>query len=254
MSIKGTPITMAPEVLKGQNDLICDKSDIWSLGIIIYYMLFKEYPYNGKTEVNIYNQIISNKQLKEINNKELNDLIKKMLIININERISWEKYFEHPFFKINSNQIQIINQSNQLNLPIFKLKCEKHSDKDLIGYCPVCKCNICITCYHEHSSKYHKVILFSQIGFTEDELKQINDLTNQIKDNIEKLTKMKDNINTFINNIKLIKENNSIYENDKENNIKLYTIECLKIINDKFKFEENIELPILGKWELRYIN
>ena len=65
-----------------------------------------------------------------------------MLIININERISWEKYFEHPFFKINSNQIQIINQSNQLNLPIFKLKCEKHSKKDLIGYCPVCKYNI----------------------------------------------------------------------------------------------------------------
>ena len=46
MSINGTPITMAPEVLKGQNNLICDKSDIWSLGIIIYYMLFKEYPYN----------------------------------------------------------------------------------------------------------------------------------------------------------------------------------------------------------------
>ena len=55
-------------------------------------------------------------------------------------------------------------------------------------------------------------------------------------------------------NIKLIKENSSIYENDKENNFKLYTIECLKIINDKFKFEENIKLPVLGKWELRYIN
>ena len=47
MSINGTPITMAPEVLKGQNNLIYSKSDIWSLGIIIYYMLFKEYPYNG---------------------------------------------------------------------------------------------------------------------------------------------------------------------------------------------------------------
>ncbi len=125
-------------------------------------MLVKEYPYKGKTQVNIYNQIISKKKLKEINNKKLNDLIKKMLIININERISWEKYFEHPFFKINSNQIQIINQSNQLNLPIFNLICEKHSNqhlkKDLIGYCPVCKCNICFTCYHKHSSKYHKVI------------------------------------------------------------------------------------------------
>ena len=65
---------------------------------------------------------------------------------------------------------------------------------------------------------------------------------------------MKDNINEFINNIKSIKENSSIYENDKENNFKLYTIEYLKIINDKFKFKEYIELPVLGKWELRYIN
>ena len=41
ISIKGTPYTKAPEILQGKNDLICDKSDIWSLGIIIYYMLFK---------------------------------------------------------------------------------------------------------------------------------------------------------------------------------------------------------------------
>ena len=254
MSINGTPITMAPEVLKGQNNLICSKSDIWSLGIIIYYMLFKEYPYNGENEYQIIKNIESNKKLKKINNNELDDLINKMLVINVNQRITWEKYFEHSFFQINSNQIQIINQSNQLNFPIFNLKCEKHSNKDLIGYCPICKCNICLICYHEHSSKYHKVILFSQIGFTEDELKQINNLTNQIKNNIEKLTKIKDEINEFINNVKLIKENSSIYENDKENNFKLYTIECLKIINDKFKFEENIKLPVLYKWELRYIN
>ena len=165
-----------------------------------------------------------------------------MLIINVNERISWEKYFEHPFF-------------NSKRLPKFNLKCVKHSNEDLIGYFPVCKCTICITCYHEHSSKSHKDILFHEIGFTEDELKQINDLTNQIKNNIEKLTKIKDEINEFIDKFKLIKENSLIYENDKENNFKLYTIECLKIINNEFKFEENIKLPVLlNKWELRYIN
>ena len=47
ISSKGTSLTMAPEVLKGEYNLISYKSDIWSLGIIIYYMLFKEYPYNG---------------------------------------------------------------------------------------------------------------------------------------------------------------------------------------------------------------
>ena len=45
-TLNGTPITMAPEILKGENYSF--KSDIWSLGIIIYFMLNKEYPYNGK--------------------------------------------------------------------------------------------------------------------------------------------------------------------------------------------------------------
>ena len=48
----GTSETMSPESLKGE--LISSKSDIWSLGILIYYMLYKKYPYNG-TEVQIHN-------------------------------------------------------------------------------------------------------------------------------------------------------------------------------------------------------
>ena len=81
----GTSKIMSPECLKGE--LITSKSDIWSLGILIYYMLYKKYPYNG-TEVQILNQIQSNKILININDKYLNDLLNKMLKININERIS----------------------------------------------------------------------------------------------------------------------------------------------------------------------
>ena len=32
------------------------KSDIWSLGILIYYILFKKFPYNG-TEYNIIKEM-----------------------------------------------------------------------------------------------------------------------------------------------------------------------------------------------------
>ena len=69
-----------------------------------------------------------------------------------------------------------------------------------------------------------------------------------------KITKIKDDVNNFFQNIQSMKENCSIYENDKENNFKIYSIDCLKIINDKFKFEENFELPKICKWELRYFN
>ena len=35
-------LTIAPEIIEKGN--INNKNDIWSLGIIIYYLLFKEYP------------------------------------------------------------------------------------------------------------------------------------------------------------------------------------------------------------------
>ena len=160
-----------------------------------------------------------------------------MLIKNINERISWEEYFENPFFKS--------------ILP--NLKCKKHL-KDFIGYCSICKCNVCLTCYQEHFLKEHKVIFFYEIKFSEKEIKQINDLKNQIENNIKKFTKMKKKINNFIDDIKLIKENNLIYSNDNDNNFKNYPIEYLEIIKDKLTFDEEINLPQFPKWGYRYIN
>ena len=44
-NISEIPLTIAPEILKGEKNLL--KCDLWSIGIIIYYMYFKEYPYNG---------------------------------------------------------------------------------------------------------------------------------------------------------------------------------------------------------------
>ena len=46
------------ECLRGED--LTNKTDIWSLGIIIYYMAFKEYPYNGRNEYNIVKLIESN--------------------------------------------------------------------------------------------------------------------------------------------------------------------------------------------------
>ena len=47
--------TMAPEILEGK-DNYDNKCDLWSIGVIIYQLFFKKYPYEG-TQVAIYNQI-----------------------------------------------------------------------------------------------------------------------------------------------------------------------------------------------------
>ena len=234
MSSKGTPFTMSPEMLKREINLISSKSDIWSLGIIIYYLLFKEYPYNGG-EYNIIKQIEENKKLKNIEDKELNDLFIKMINPNVNKRISWEEYFNHSFFK---------NQFNQLNLPLFNINCEIHS-LSYYAYCSKCKQNICKSCLQDHSS--HKIINFSEIGLSDNEIKEYDNLIDSIDNNIKKITEIKNNINEFINQLKTIKINSSIYENDNDNNFKYYIIQYLNIINQQIQIKEIINFPKINK-------
>jgi serine/threonine protein kinase len=95
----GTLITMSPEILAGEE--YDNESDLWSLGVIIYQLFFKKYPYDGATEVAIYKKIneLGQKILKETGDKNLDDLIRKLLVSNSKERIKWEDYFNHPFFK-----------------------------------------------------------------------------------------------------------------------------------------------------------
>ena len=56
-------LTIASEIIDKGN--INNKNDIWSLGIIIYYLLFKEYPYEGKSEIFLYEDINSGKEAKK---------------------------------------------------------------------------------------------------------------------------------------------------------------------------------------------
>ena len=86
---------MAPEINK---KLPYDgKCDLWSLGIIIYILIIKKNPSEEILEK------ISTTELT--NNPNLNDLIRRLLVKNPEERLSWDQYFIHPFFK--KNQIVI---------------------------------------------------------------------------------------------------------------------------------------------------
>jgi len=89
----GTLLTMAPEIINDEE--YNDKCDLWSLGIIIYQMCFKQYPYNSNTEMGLIKQInnFGQKLLKKTNDKKLDYLINKLLIKEPKMRISWDEYF-----------------------------------------------------------------------------------------------------------------------------------------------------------------
>ena len=96
----GTQLIMAPEILDAQK--YNNKCDLWSLGVIIYQLYTKKYPYEGNVNKAILNQIeekgISVLNAIEDNDMLLKDLLSKLLQKEPNKRISWEDYYKHPFF------------------------------------------------------------------------------------------------------------------------------------------------------------
>ena len=96
--IVGTPHYIAPEVLKGKYNQKCD---IWSAGVILYSMLSGHFPFNGRTNKEIFKSI-SKKKLefpekywKNISN-EAKDLISHMLCEE-DKRFSADKVLKHPW-------------------------------------------------------------------------------------------------------------------------------------------------------------
>ena len=89
----GTPFTMAPEILNDEEYNY--KCDLWSLGVIIYQMFFKQYPYNSSTETGLLKQINNYEQklLKKTKDAKLDYLISKLLIKEPKMRMTWDEYF-----------------------------------------------------------------------------------------------------------------------------------------------------------------
>lgn len=112
----------APELLSG--DKYNNKIDLWSIGVILYRLFFGEFPYKGKTQVAIYNQIMSQTPIKKSEkNILLDDLISRLLKVNPKQRIEWEEYFSHEFWTIKeieedseSEESEIIDDANNTSL------------------------------------------------------------------------------------------------------------------------------------------
>ena len=111
----GTYHFIAPEILKGES--YNQECDLWSLGVIIYVLYFRKYPYNGEDNLAILRQIETQGQnaLEKSRNYYLDDLIRKLLTADQNKRIKWESYFNHPIF----------NDKQQPNIILIKLIIKK---------------------------------------------------------------------------------------------------------------------------------
>ena len=122
------------------------------------------------------------------------------------------------------------------NLPDFNFQCNLHS-KIYNSYCKTCQMNICDICSN-HSS--HQVISFSNLGMTNNELKEMEILMKNFDENLRKMEVIKRNIKSFFDKAKLINSNTSIFENDTKNNFIKFYIEWLGAANEKIKVNQMI--------------
>ena len=100
-SIVGSSYYIAPEVL---NQCYNEKCDTWSVGVILYMLICGKPPFDGEDDFKIIDKIKIGKfddQNKRLLNssEEVQDLVHKLLNVNIKKRLSAHEALGHPWFK-----------------------------------------------------------------------------------------------------------------------------------------------------------
>jgi len=110
----GSPMYMAPEIMN--NNMYNNQTDLWSIGMILYEMLFGIHPYNechtfpelkdtiANTDIEIPPTNTKNKSISE----DCINLLKQLLQKKVQCRITWDDFFENPWVK----SYQYINSKN----------------------------------------------------------------------------------------------------------------------------------------------
>ena len=117
----GTPYYVAPEIYDKKSKIRNFSMDYFSLGVIIYELIFSKKPYTGKNKIELINEV----QIKEVkierndlpkkfNNKDLFcDFINRLLKLNPKERLGSNdginELKNHPLFD-NCNWDNILNK------------------------------------------------------------------------------------------------------------------------------------------------
>lgn len=97
-TVVGALAFMAPEIIRKNSELDKSKCDVWSLGALLYYLLFREYPFGQELEAiaNILTGTYPDKSGTIANTKtqfkdlsvSLWDIIRKCLVVSPDDRIN----------------------------------------------------------------------------------------------------------------------------------------------------------------------
>lgn len=109
----GSPMYMAPEIMTHKT--YDHKSDLWSVGVIMYELLFGTTPYHAKNMIQLMKKIkkrdvIIPEEYAELITDECKELLLSLLHRNPKRRINWDNFFTHSWFE----KDEILDGENRL--------------------------------------------------------------------------------------------------------------------------------------------
>lgn len=120
----GSPAYMAPELARLSNGTNIDQvqkiagrpADIWSLGVVLYYILTGKLPFVASTVVELFDSIINNPvDLSMISDSDLKDLLSQLLEKDALKRIKMEELRQHPWVTCNGQDLLLSTEENTGN-------------------------------------------------------------------------------------------------------------------------------------------
>ncbi|XP_067138239.1 serine/threonine-protein kinase SIK3-like isoform X2 [Centruroides vittatus] len=115
----GSPPYAAPELFEGK-EYDGPKTDIWSLGVVLYVMVCGALPFDGKTLQSLRHCVLSGKfRIPFFMSSDCENLIRNMLVVDPEKRYSLEQIKKHKWMREESNNSEIITEkcNNAINEP-----------------------------------------------------------------------------------------------------------------------------------------
>lgn len=257
----GSPFYIAPEVLNHEYN---NKCDIWSIGVILYFLLTGYQPFYSRTREDLFEKIkrgIYNTERKEWIrlSKEAKDLVIHTLDYDYESRYSAEECLKHPWLK-NNEQKRNINEDNQnffeqVLMNISALHVKEKLQQATIAY-------IVHSIYTDNEIDTIKKV-FQQLDTNKDGILSYNELQEGIKKYYALTGEEGENIEEIIRNIDSNADGVISYEEFLRaavNKLELLKDNNLKIAFDNFDLNKDGKLSkkeikaVLGVSDYEYIN
>ena len=229
----GSPFYCAPEMILGKK-YYGNITDIWSLGVILYYMLFNELPFYEVDIDRLYKKIIEGKYTipKDKNNivyKDAIDLINKMLQKDPKKRIKIKDIIKHKWFNSEQNELNIGLNIYEIFIPIDEELVDEIKSK--FGYNKLKIVKSILKNEYDKIYCLYLILLEKKIkngkksvadlksdlylDYIRDEINQIKNYGNNIDNAIEQKLKYYENLNINILNEESKDNNNGNINNEK---------------------------------------